>query len=67
VKKRPGYTKTEKGSMLLSPATRLGIRMTCKDNDEYMTLCVCFITATTPFVQVNPLLNWFVMCLLNQM
>jgi len=48
VKKRPGYTKTEKGSMLLSPATRLGIRMTCKDNDEYMTLCVCFISATTP-------------------
>ena len=29
VEERPGYSKTEKGRMLLSPATRLGIRMTC--------------------------------------
>ena len=48
MEKHPGYTKTEKGSVLLSPATCLGIRMTCKDNNEYMTLCVCFISATTP-------------------
>ena len=32
VEERPGYTKTEKGRMLLSPATRLGIRMTCTHN-----------------------------------
>ena len=29
VEKHAGFTKTEKSRMLLSPATRLGIRMTC--------------------------------------
>ena len=30
VNSRPGYTKTEKGKMMLSPATRIGLRITCE-------------------------------------
>ena len=71
VEERPGYTKTEKSRMLLSPATRLGIRMTC--TYEYiinicLTMYMYIATLYKYFyiTQANPSLKWFVTCSLSQ-
>ena len=72
VEERPGYTKTEKSRMLLSPATRLGIRMTC--TYEYiinicLTMYMYIATLYKYFyiTQANPSLKWFITCSLSQM
>ena len=47
VEERAGFTKDEKANMLLSPATRLGIFMTCKCTH-------CLVTDITFSTELSP-------------
>ncbi len=60
VDERPGFSKEEKNRMLLSPATRLELRMTgiCLYSCSWFQLCAHLIV----FMQLTPSSNWWSMC-----
>lgn len=58
VNERPGYSKEEKSRMLLSPATRLGLRMT----GTMQSCCSHIYGILIPsFIQSTPSLSWWSM------